>query len=131
MLTGCLGTIHVTQNFLGVFKGAPIKSGPKAPTDLNAALFAIEVFQIPNFCIPLDHIQRCRSTEAKGAAHPLPSKSGGKGGKCALLLLSTDLTFSHFLLTFVLLSGLISFYPQDFISCHEIQQWLGAYVCEK
>ena len=33
-----LGTIHVTQNFLGVFKGAQIKSGPKAPTDLNAAL---------------------------------------------------------------------------------------------
>ena len=33
-----LGTIHVTQNFLGVFEGAQIKSGPKAPTDLNAAL---------------------------------------------------------------------------------------------
>ena len=33
-----LGTIHVTQNFLGVFQGAQIKSGPKAPTDLNAAL---------------------------------------------------------------------------------------------
>ena len=29
-----LGTIHVTQNFLGVFQGAKIKSGPKAPTDL-------------------------------------------------------------------------------------------------
>ena len=34
-----LGTIHVTQNFLGVVQGAQIKSGPKAPTDLNAALF--------------------------------------------------------------------------------------------
>ena len=33
-----LGTIHVKQNCLGVFKGAQIKSGPKAPTDLNAAL---------------------------------------------------------------------------------------------
>ena len=33
-----LGTIHVTKNFLGVFKGAQIKSGTKAPTDLNAAL---------------------------------------------------------------------------------------------
>ena len=33
-----LGTKHVTQNFVGVFKGAQIKSGPKAPTDLNAAL---------------------------------------------------------------------------------------------
>ena len=33
-----LGTIHVTQTFLGVFEGAQIKSGPKAPTDLNAAL---------------------------------------------------------------------------------------------
>ena len=33
-----LGTIHVTQHFLGVMKGAQIKSGPKAPTDLNAAL---------------------------------------------------------------------------------------------
>ena len=32
-----LGTIHVTK-FLGVFKGAQIKSGPRAPTDLNAAL---------------------------------------------------------------------------------------------
>ena len=33
-----LGTIHVTQIFLGVFQGAQIKSGPKAPTDVNAAL---------------------------------------------------------------------------------------------
>ena len=33
-----LGTMHVTQIFLGVFQGAQIKSGPKAPTDLNAAL---------------------------------------------------------------------------------------------
>ena len=32
-----LGTIHVTK-FLGVFKGAQVKSGPRAPTDLNAAL---------------------------------------------------------------------------------------------
>ena len=36
-----LGTMHVTQNFLGVFQGAQIKSGPKAPTDLNAALWVI------------------------------------------------------------------------------------------
>ena len=33
-----LGTMHVTQNLLGVFQGAQIKSGPKAPSDLNAAL---------------------------------------------------------------------------------------------
>ena len=33
-----LGTIHVTQNFLGVFQGDQTNSGPKAPTDLNAAL---------------------------------------------------------------------------------------------
>ena len=38
-----LGTIHVTQNFLGVFQGAQIKSGPKAPTDLNAALMSSRV----------------------------------------------------------------------------------------
>ena len=34
-----LGTIHVTK-ILGVFKGAQIKSGPRAPTDLSAALLA-------------------------------------------------------------------------------------------
>ena len=34
-----LGTIHVTK-LLGVFKVAQIKSGPRAPTDLNAALYA-------------------------------------------------------------------------------------------
>ena len=33
-----LGTVHVTQNLLGVLQGAQIKSGPKALTDLNAAL---------------------------------------------------------------------------------------------
>ena len=33
-----LGNIHVIHNFLGVFKGAQIKSGSKAPTSLNAAL---------------------------------------------------------------------------------------------
>ena len=38
-----VGTIHVTQNFLGVFKGAQTKSGPKAPTDLNAALDVADV----------------------------------------------------------------------------------------
>ena len=32
-----LGTIHVTK-FLGVFKKAQIKPGPRAPTNLNAAL---------------------------------------------------------------------------------------------
>ena len=35
-----LGTLHVTQHFLGVFQGAQIKSRPKALTDLNAALIA-------------------------------------------------------------------------------------------
>ena len=72
-----------------------------------------------------------RGRSGGGAAHPLHSKSGGKEGKSALLMLSTDLIFSHFLLTFVLLSGSISFYPQNFMTCHEMQQWLGAYVCEK
>ena len=33
-------THYATQNFLGVFQGAQIKSGPKAATDLNAALSA-------------------------------------------------------------------------------------------
>ena len=36
-----LGTMHVTQHFLGVFQGTQIKSGPKAPTDLNEALRTI------------------------------------------------------------------------------------------
>ena len=66
-----------------------------------------------------------------GSSAPLLSKSGRKEGKSDLLLRSTDLIFSHFLLTFVLLSGSISFYPQDFMTCHEMKQWLGALVCEK
>ena len=42
-----LATIHVAQIFLGVFKGAQIKSGPKAPTDLNAvlAMARMHIFQ--------------------------------------------------------------------------------------
>ena len=48
-----LGTIHVTQNFLGVCKGAQIKSGPKAPPDLNAALIVSrDLLKIPgNFSL--------------------------------------------------------------------------------
>ena len=52
----------------------------------------------------------------------------GQGGKSALLLSSTDEVFSHFLLTFVLLPGSKPFYFQEFIICHEMQQWLGAGV---
>ena len=37
-----LATIHVTQKFLGVFKGAQVKSEPKAPTELNAALALLQ-----------------------------------------------------------------------------------------
>ena len=58
--------------------------------------------------------QERRSTGAKGAAYPLSSKAGDKKGKSAPLMLSVDLVFSHFLLTFILLAGSISFYPQDF-----------------
>ena len=54
-----------------------------------------------------------------------------KGCKSALLMLSTDIIFSHFIHTFVLLSGSTSFYVQEFITCHEMQQCLGAYLCEK
>ena len=60
-----------------------------------------------------------------GRASLLPFDRRGKGGKRSLLMLSTDLIFSNFLLTFVLLSGSISFYPQNFMTCHEMQQWLG------
>ena len=42
-------------------------------------------------------------------------------------MLSTDISFSHFLLTFVHLSGSTSFHPQEFMTCHEMQQWLGTY----
>ena len=47
-------------------------------------------------------------------------ESGGKGSKSVLLMLSTDLICFHFLLTFVLLSSSISFYPQDFMTYHEM-----------
>ena len=92
---------------------------------------AIEIFEIhEGNC----DVQGRRSTGAKGEM-PLagrgrrgkdPLKSGGKGGKSVLLMLSINIyNFSHFLLTFVL-SGSTSFYPQEFMACHEIQQWLGA-----
>ena len=74
------------------------------------------------------------TVEVKLAGTP---EHGGKGGsappalkdgdKSALL----DLIVSHFLLTFVLLSGSISFYPQDFVTYHEMQQSLVAHVYEK
>ena len=55
-----LGTIHVTQNFLGVFKGAQMKSGPKAPTDLNAALvfshYSTSHFHIPSHFLVLSNL---------------------------------------------------------------------------
>ena len=52
-------------------------------------------------------------------------KERGKDNS-ALLMLSTDMIFSHFLLTFFCQAP-----PQQLITCHEIQQWLEAYVCEK
>ena len=72
-----------------------------------------------------------RAGGQRGSSAPLPSKSGGKGGISVLLTLSTDLISPNFLRTFVLLSGSTSLYPQDSKTCHEMQQWLGAYVCEK
>ena len=65
-----------------------------------------------------------------GAVPLLPSKSRGNGGKSALPMLSTGMIFSYFLLTFVLLSHL-TLYPQEFIICHEMQQWHQAQFCEK
>ena len=54
-----------------------------------------------------------------GQRTPFPQRAG-YGGKSAHLMLSTDLIFSHFLLTFILLSASISFYSQDFMTCHEV-----------
>ena len=45
-----------------------------------------------------------------GSAPPALKEWGQGGGKISLLILSTDKNFSHFLLLFVLLSGL-TFYP--------------------
>jgi len=50
----------------------------------------------------LSRIQGHRSTGAKGGSAPPFLGERGKEGKNALLLQSTDLIFSHFLLTFVL-----------------------------
>ena len=50
---------------------------------------------------------------------------GGEGGSApALLMLSSNIIFSHFLRTFVFLPGLTSLCPQEFMTCHEIQQRL-------
>ena len=67
----------------------------------------------------------------KAAMPLLPLTSGGKGGKSVLLMLSTDKSLSHFHLTFILLWGLITFYPLEFITCYDMQQWLRAYVSKK
>ena len=48
-------------------------------------------------------------------------KELGQGEQSTLALLSADIILSYFLLTFVLLSGLTSFYPQEFITCHKMQ----------
>ena len=61
----------------------------------------------------------------RGAEPSLLSQSGGKG-EIADLMLSTDILFSQFLLTLVLLSGSISLHSQEFMTCYEMQQWLGA-----
>ena len=53
MLTGCW-VLYTWQNFLGVFKGAQIKSGPRAPIDLNAALFMIWVLSQISFHLERD-----------------------------------------------------------------------------
>ena len=70
-------------------------------------------------------MKTCRDTEAggEGAVPLLSLKSGGKGSKSALFMLSTDAISLHSLLTFVLLSGSTS-YPQKFMTCHEMQQTL-------
>ena len=85
-------------------------------------------------CIPSHLVWKipvCRSTrseeehaERRGAVPLLPLKSRGKGPK-GLLMLCTNRSFSHFLPTFVLLSGSTSFYPQELITCHEMQQLLS------
>ena len=66
-----------------------------------------------------------------GGSAPPALKERGQGCKSALPTLPNDLIFLYFLLTFLLLLGPIFFYLQDSMTCHEMQQWLGAYVCEK
>ena len=80
----------------------------------NHSLFLTRAHYRMDFVIFIEqcdiHMQVCRST-------------GAKGRKSGLPMLSTDIFFSHVILAFVLLSGLIS-YPHEFIICHEMQQWL-------
>ena len=70
--------------------------------------------------------QGCWSTGAKEANASPALEELGKGDRSALLMLCTDKILSHFLLTFVLLSSSTSIYPQGFLTCHKMQQWLGA-----
>ena len=51
----------------------------------------------------------------KGAAPLLTSKSGDKLGKCTLVILSNDIIFSHFHLTFV-------FFSSSFSAIHDLPQ---------
>ena len=67
----------------------------------------------------------------KGAAPLLPLKSRGRGSKITLLMLPTDIIFARFLLAFVLPTGATSLCPQEFITCHQMHQWLEVYVCER
>ena len=57
---------------------------------------------------------------AEGSAS-LILEEQGQGSQNTLLMLPTEITFSHSLLTFIFLLGSTYFYPQDFIACHEMQ----------
>jgi len=57
----------------------------------------------------------------RGGSTPHALEKWGKGDRIALLMLSTDRIFSYFLPTFVLHSGSIFFYTQEFIICHKMQ----------
>ena len=56
----------------------------------------------------------------EGGIASLTLEEQEQGGKNVLLILYPSITFSHFLLALFLLSGLISFYPHEFMTCHEI-----------
>ena len=61
------------------------------------------------------------SPEAKaGSAHPAIEEQGQRGALLPFLCYLLTEIFSHFPLTFVLLSGSTSLNPKEFITCNEI-----------